>query len=67
MSDDSDAIPLTEDELTPSERKAIRRLIRDDERAGWAWRRFRVLVPAMVAVVTALWQFFDWVAAHWKA
>lgn len=64
MTDETDAMPFPDSELTPDERKALRRLIRDDERASWAWKKVRVVVPAMVAVVAGLWQAWEWVVRH---
>lgn len=65
MSDDSDTMPLEGDTpLTPTERKALRRLLREDERATWAWKKLRVLVPAGVTAVVALWQGWEWVSRH---
>lgn len=65
MSDESEGMPLDGDaELTVEERKALRRLIRDDERASWAWKRIKVVTPAAVGVVVALWQAWDWARAH---
>lgn len=65
IQDDSDGMPLDgESELTPAERRALRRMIRDDERATWARRRLRVLVPVGVSIVVALWQAIEWVVKH---
>jgi hypothetical protein len=65
MADDSDTLPLEgEPELSPAERLMLRRMIRDEERATWARRRLRVLVPAMVAVVTMVWHAVDWAIKH---
>lgn len=67
MSDETDGIPLDgEAELTPDERKALRSLIRDRERESWAWRRLRVIMPAVVAVVVGIWQAIDWIVKHVK-
>lgn len=67
MSDDTDGIPLDGDtELTPEERKVLRRIIRDDERASWAWKRLKVITPAVVAVAVGVWQAIDWIAKHVK-
>ena len=63
---ESDTMPLGDSELTAEERKALRRLIRDDERASWAWKRLRVVTPVAVAVVVALWQAWDWAVRHVK-
>ncbi len=69
MTEDSDSLPLDGDiDLTPAERLMVRRMIREEERASWARRKLRVLVPAGVAVVVALWQVIEWGRAHiaWK-
>lgn len=66
MTEESDAMPLGDSDLTASERKALRGLLRDQERASWAWKRLRVLVPAVVAVVVALWHAWDWAVKHLK-
>lgn len=62
---DSDGMPLDgEADLTPAERRELRRMIRDDERAVWARRKLRFLVPVLVAVVTAIWQAVEWAVKH---
>lgn len=64
---DTDSLPLDGDpELTTEERLALRKLLRDEERASWAWRQLRVLAPVAVAVVVGMWQFWDWLAKHVK-
>lgn len=64
-SEDTDGMPLDgEAELSPAERKALRRIIRDDARASWAWKRLKVLAPAMVGTVVAVWQVWDWIVKH---
>ncbi|HOW47365.1 MAG TPA: hypothetical protein PLB26_06895 [Rubrivivax sp.] len=65
MSDDTDSMPLDGDaDLTAAERLQLRRMIRDDERASWARRKLRVIVPAVVAVVTVCYQAWDWAIKH---
>lgn len=66
MPDDSDSMPLDGDApLTPDERKHLRRLLRDDDRATWARRQLRHLVwPAVTACVFAVWQAGQWVVNH---
>lgn len=67
MSVDTDDMVLDgEAELSATERRTLRRLILDDERATWARRRLRVLIPAVVAMVIAIYQFADWVLKHVK-
>lgn len=62
---DSDSIPLDgEAALTPDERRALRRIIRDDERASWAWKRLKIITPMVVASMVAIWQLVDWVIRH---
>ena len=64
MSKDSDAMPMGDGAFTPDERQALRRVLRDEERSSWAWKRLRVLTPMVVGVMVALWQAWDWVAKH---
>lgn len=64
MSEDSDTIPLPDSDLTAVERKALRRLLRDEERATWAWKRLRIVTPMVVGAMVALWQAWDWLARH---
>lgn len=61
MHDTTDNMPLDgEHELTVEERKAIRRLIRDQERASWLWALIRTYFPW---VTTALGVIAS--AAYW--
>ena len=64
MNEDSDGIPFEESELTPGERARLRKMLTESERASWAWRRARVVVPAFVAVIAAGWASIDWVLKH---
>jgi hypothetical protein len=57
-------MPLVDSPLTAAERKALRRLLRDEERASWAWKRLRIVTPIVVGVMVAMWQAWDWVAKH---
>lgn len=52
--------------LSPKEVLHVRRLLRDDDRASWALKRLRVLIPVVVAVVAGAWQVWDWAARHIK-
>lgn len=63
--DDSDAIPLDgEAELTPDERLAFRKMVRDQERARWAMRRLRVWVPIIGSAIYGLFHAIDWAIKH---
>lgn len=65
MGDDTDSLPLDGDkELTSAERLMLRKMMRDEERASWARRRLKFLIPAFVAVVAAVWQAADWAIRH---
>ena len=65
MGDDTDSLPLDGDkELTSAERLMLRKMMRDEERASWARRRLKILIPALVAVVAAVWQAADWAIRH---
>lgn len=69
MTQDSDSMPLDgAPDLNEQERLALRRLIRDEERAAWARRKLKVVMPAIVAFVIGTWQLIDWAKTHisWK-
>jgi hypothetical protein len=51
-------------DLTPDEVTKVRELISQDERATWAWKKVRFLVPVIVAVIVAIWQAFSWLREH---
>lgn len=54
-------VPLTKQEV-----EHIRRVLRDDDRATWARKKLAVILPIVVAVVTGLWQLYEWAARHLK-
>jgi hypothetical protein len=51
-------------DLTPEEVEKVRGLIEEGERAAWAFKKLKVLVPIVVAVVVAVWQAGEWVVRH---
>lgn len=55
-------LPLTEEEL-----RRIRGLLRDDDRATWLRKQLKIFVPAIIAVVSAVYAAVSWVVSHWKA
>jgi hypothetical protein len=57
---------LIVNDLTPEELTRLRELIVESDRATWAWKKVRILVPAAVAVVYTLWQVWEWVRDHVK-
>lgn len=59
MSDDSDSMPLGGEDLSPDERRALRRMIRDEERAQWAWKKLRLWVPIVGSSLYGLLQLWD--------
>ena len=62
---DSDPIPLDGSaELTEAERLALRKVLRDNERASWALRKLRILIPMAVAIVVAVYHGVDWLVKH---
>lgn len=64
---DSDHLPLDgRTPLSEAEIKHLRRLLRDDDRATWAMRQLRWILPAAVAIVVAVWQAIEWVVRHVK-
>lgn len=60
----SDMMPLSDEPLSADESRAVRALLVKSDREKWALRRARVVVPVLVAVVTAAWQAIDWVLRH---
>lgn len=65
MGEDTDSLPLDGDkDLTPDERLMLRKMMREEERASWARRRLKIFLPAVVAVVAAVWQVADWAIRH---
>lgn len=62
---DSGSMPLDgQPDLSEAERLALRRIIRDEERASWARSKLRVFVPGAVAIVVAVWQAVEWIRNH---
>ena len=51
-------------DLTPDEVEKVRDLINEAERATWAWKKVRIVIPALVAVVVAIWHGIDWLMKH---
>jgi hypothetical protein len=49
------------------ERKRLRKLLQDDDRATWLRRQIRVLTPWTFAVVGAVYGAWNYLSAHWKA
>lgn len=67
MTIDTDDMPLDgEADLTIAERRALRRMLRDDERASWAWRKLRVWVPIVGSALYGAFQAWDWLVKHVK-
>jgi hypothetical protein len=52
--------------LSDRELEHVRRVLRDDDRATWARKKLGFILPIVVAVVTALWQVYEWAAKHLK-
>ncbi len=52
--------------FTEDERRALRRLLRDEERSRWAWKTFRQWVGWVVATVTTLYIAGDWIITLFK-
>lgn len=63
--DDTDPMPLDGDKpLTAAERLQLRKILREDERARWAWRKLRVWVPIIGGGLYTVWQGVDWALKH---
>lgn len=52
--------------FTELERRRLRKLLQDDDRATWLRRQVRVLTPWLFAVVGGLYGAWNYIAAHWK-
>lgn len=65
MSDESRPSPLDGDSpFTAEERRRLRGLLVDDDRATWARKKIAVLVPIVVSLVGGLWVAGEWVVKH---
>lgn len=65
--DDTNPMDIDADApLSKEERAHIRRVLRDDDRATWARKQLRVLLPIAVTLAVGLWQFGEWVTRHFK-
>lgn len=56
-------LPLSEDEL-----RRLRKLLVDEDRATWLRKQLKVIVPAMVFVLSTCYALGVWIASHfsWK-
>jgi hypothetical protein len=64
----SDSMPLNgEAELTIDERKAIRRIIRDTERASWVWQMLRAYVPWLTTIIGGVGTALYWLITNFTA
>lgn len=62
---ESDPIPLDGDaDLTASERLALRKLIREQERLTWARKQLRWIAVSIASAVAAGWALISWVRDH---
>lgn len=55
------------DPFTDFERKRLRKLLQDDDRATWLRRQVRILTPWVVAIVGGCYGAWNFIATHWKA
>ena len=66
----SDDDTLTEqhdgEPFAPEERRRLRRLLLEAERASWARKKLMVLVPVVTSLVVGLWQLWSWIEKHLK-
>ncbi len=68
MSDDhSGPMPLdSEHPFSKEEIQRLRKLLRDDDRATWARKQMRVVLPWFVSIVVGAAALIDWVSKHIK-
>lgn len=65
--DESRPSPLDGDTpLTAEERRRLRGLLLDDDRATWARKKLMVLVPVVVSAIVGLWQAWEFLSKHVK-
>jgi hypothetical protein len=64
MTRDTDSAPLSDAPLTPQENRALRGVLRDDERATWAWKKIKVIAPAVIGVAVVFVNSWDWLVKH---
>ncbi len=50
--------------FTTQEVARLRRLLVDDDRATWARKQLRIIVPLVVSVVVGAYQLWAWVERH---
>ena len=63
----SDSMPLDgEAELSIDERRALRRIIRDTERASWVWQMLRAYLPWMTTIIGGLGTAIYWLVTHFN-
>lgn len=72
--DDSDKMTLDEwrnphpqQPFTDDERKRLRKLLQDDDRATWLRKQVRVFTPWLIAVVGGVYAVTNWALSHWKS
>jgi hypothetical protein len=53
--------------LTDDERRRVRQMLQDDDRATWLRKQVRIITPWLVTVVATAYGVFTWVSAHWKS
>jgi hypothetical protein len=64
--DESDPVPLEEGPLEAHELKRLRRMLLEQERASWLWRKLRIWVPIVGSAGYGLFHLADWAVKHYK-
>lgn len=57
-------MPFEESEFAPSERARLRKLLMENDRAMWAWRKSKIVVPILVAIIVGTWSVIEWILRH---
>jgi hypothetical protein len=52
--------------FTDEERRRLRKLLVDDDRATWARKQIRIFTPWLIALAGGVYAFADWIQKHWK-
>lgn len=52
--------------FTPDEVRRLRKLLTDDDRATWARKQLRIIVPLLVTILVGAYNLWAWIERHLK-
>lgn len=58
--------PSPQSPFTDDEKKRLRKLLQDDDRATWLRKQVRVFTPWVIAVVAGVAGAVEYLRTHWK-